>query len=163
MAELERAAANDEGRAREWIARALTAAPDPAWTAEGVVSDRWRPVSPSGRLDGFEWRVPLRAIASAAPVIEARPAEAARAELPGERAETREPPLGKVAEEEKADATAAAAAAPAVTRPAGTSDQPSAAPVIPLVHAPDDPGPEANEETEPRAEPHAGTWRKMFE
>lgn len=163
MAELERAAANDEGRAREWIARALTAAPDPAWTAEGVVSDRWRPVSPSGRLDGFEWRVPLRAIASAAPVIEARPAEAARAELPGERAETREPPLGKVAEAEKADATAAAVAAPAVTRPAGTSDQPSAAPVIPLVHAPDDPGPEANEEAEPRAEPHAGAWRKMFE
>ena len=33
--ELERAEHNDEGRAREWIARALNAAPDPAWTAEG--------------------------------------------------------------------------------------------------------------------------------
>ena len=46
MAELERAAANDEGRAREWIARALNAAPDPTWTADGHVSDRWLPVSP---------------------------------------------------------------------------------------------------------------------
>ncbi len=70
MAELERAASNDEGRAREWLARALTAAADPAWTAEGYVSDRWLPVSPSGRIDGFEWRVPLVGIASAAPLIE---------------------------------------------------------------------------------------------
>ena len=46
MAELERAERNDEGRAREWIARALNAAPDPTWTAEGHVSDRWLPVSP---------------------------------------------------------------------------------------------------------------------
>ena len=59
MAELERIEHNDEGRAREWIARALNAAPDPAWTAEGHVSDRWLPVSPSGRLDAFEWRVPV--------------------------------------------------------------------------------------------------------
>ena len=34
MAELERAEHNDEGRAREWIARALNAAPDPASTAD---------------------------------------------------------------------------------------------------------------------------------
>ena len=39
MAELERAERNDEGRAREWMARALHAAPDPAWTADGYVSD----------------------------------------------------------------------------------------------------------------------------
>ena len=77
MAELERAERNDEGRAREWIARALNAAPDPAWTADGHVSDRWLPVSPSGRLDAFEWRVPLTGIASAAPVIEPEPAPVA--------------------------------------------------------------------------------------
>ena len=63
MAELERAERNDEGRAREWVARALNAAPDPAWTADGYVSDRWLPVSPvTGRLDAFEWRVPLTGI-----------------------------------------------------------------------------------------------------
>jgi HemY protein len=45
MAELERAASNDEGRAREWLARALSAAPDPVWTAEGYISDRWLGVS----------------------------------------------------------------------------------------------------------------------
>ena len=75
MAELERAERNDEGRAREWMARALNAAPDPAWTADGYVSDRWLPVSPvSGRLDAFEWRVPLTGIARRAPVIEPEPA-----------------------------------------------------------------------------------------
>ena len=70
MAELERAE-GDEGRAREWLGRAVHAAPDPAWTADGYVSDRWLPLSPvTGRLDAFEWRVPLTGMTSAAPVIE---------------------------------------------------------------------------------------------
>ena len=86
MAELERAERNDEGRAREWIARALNAAPDPAWTAEGHVSDRWLPASPSGRLDAFEWRVPLTGIASTAPVIEPEASASAAAPVAlGER------------------------------------------------------------------------------
>ena len=77
MAELERAERNDEGRAREWMARALNAAPDPQWTADGYVSDRWLPVSPvSGRLDAFEWRVPLTGMVSA-PVIEPEPSAVA--------------------------------------------------------------------------------------
>ena len=59
MAELERAERNDEGRAREWTARAVNAAPDPQWTTDGHVSKHWLPASPSGRLDAFEWRVPL--------------------------------------------------------------------------------------------------------
>jgi len=164
MAELERAASNDEGRAREWIARALSAAPDPAWTAEGTVSDRWLPVSPSGRLDGFEWRVPLRAIASAAPVIEASRPDATPVQTLNALVEPREPAPGQVPETEKAEAIGAtsASATAASARHAGTPDQPMAAPVIPLIHAPDDPGPEVSEEPEPRAEPQA-TWRKMFE
>ena len=73
MAALERAE-GDEGRAREWLARALHAAPDPAWTADGYVSERWLPLSPvTGRLDAFEWRVPLTGMTSAAPVIESEP------------------------------------------------------------------------------------------
>ena len=72
MAELERAEHNDEGRVREWIARAVHATPDPTWTADGHVSDRWLPASPSGRLDAFEWRVPLTG-ALAAPVVEPLP------------------------------------------------------------------------------------------
>src|SRR5580693_1558091 len=73
MAELERAE-GDEGRAREWLARAVNAAPDPAWTADGHISDRWEPASPiTGRLDVFEWRVPTTGVLSAAPVIELEP------------------------------------------------------------------------------------------
>lgn len=50
----------DKGRAREWLARAVTAPRDAAWIADGVTSDRWAPVSPvTGALDAFEWRVPV--------------------------------------------------------------------------------------------------------
>jgi HemY protein len=57
MAELEELQHGDVGRAREWMARALRASRDPAWTADGFVSERWLPVSPvTGRIDAFEWR-----------------------------------------------------------------------------------------------------------
>jgi len=60
MAELEERQHGDTGRAREWMTRALHARRDPAWTADGFVSDHWMPVSPvSGRLDAFEWKDPL--------------------------------------------------------------------------------------------------------
>src|SRR5262252_3651978 len=59
MAALEMAQ-GDEGRGREWMARALNARRDPAWTADAFVSDHWLPISPvSGRLDAFEWKDPL--------------------------------------------------------------------------------------------------------
>jgi HemY protein len=162
LAELERAERNDEGRAREWIARAVNAAPDPAWTADGHVSDRWLPVSPvSGRLDAFEWRVPLTGIAGAALVIEPEPSAAAPVAIASE-------PQGGTAQMALAKAeTPAAAAAPiaatsARRRGRGRPAQPKPEAVIPLVHAPDDPGPEAAEESEPR-EAQNGGWRKIFE
>jgi HemY protein len=38
---------------------------DPAWTADGYVSDRWRPVSPvSGKLDAFQWQTPVASLPS---------------------------------------------------------------------------------------------------
>ena len=46
MAEIERTEHGDSGRARAWTLRAVRARHDPAWTADGYVSDRWRPVSP---------------------------------------------------------------------------------------------------------------------
>src|SRR4029079_2488317 len=70
MAEIERRESGDEGRAREWMARALRAPHDLQWTAEGVVSDRGLPVSASGRLDAFQWKVPLAELADAREVIE---------------------------------------------------------------------------------------------
>jgi len=142
-------AEGDEGRAREWLARALHAAPDPAWTADGYVSDRWLPVSPvSGRLDAFEWRVPLTGIVSTAPLIEpeADATPSAVAPLPAEPAATHDedtPPLP----------ANGGTVAPSLPR---------AQPIIPLVHAPDDPGPDIVEESETPEEPQSGGWRKIF-
>jgi len=60
MSELEEAEHGDRGRVREWLARAVHAPRDPAWTADGVVSEEWAPISPvTGKLDAFEWKVPL--------------------------------------------------------------------------------------------------------
>lgn len=60
MARIEGEQHGNKGRVREWLARAVNAPRDPAWTADGVVSDQWAPVSPvTGALDAFQWRVPL--------------------------------------------------------------------------------------------------------
>ena len=59
MAEIEEMENGDHGRVREWMSRAMRASGDPVWVADGVMSDHWLPVTPNGRLDGFEWRVPL--------------------------------------------------------------------------------------------------------
>jgi len=66
MARIEGEEHGDTGRVREWLARAVNAPRDPAWTADGVVSDRWAPASPvTGALDAFEWRVPVEAMEKA--------------------------------------------------------------------------------------------------
>jgi HemY protein len=65
MAEIERTEHGDSGRARAWTLRAVHARHDAVWTADGYVSDQWRPVSPvSGRLDAFQWQTPLAALPS---------------------------------------------------------------------------------------------------
>ncbi|MEA2922421.1 MAG: HemY protein [Bradyrhizobium sp.] len=65
MAEIERTEHGDSGRARAWTLRAVRARHDPAWTADGYVSDHWRPVSPvTGRLDAFQWQTPVAALPS---------------------------------------------------------------------------------------------------
>jgi HemY protein len=157
MAALERAE-GDEGRAREWLGRALHAAPDPAWTADGYVSDRWLPLSPvTGRIDAFEWRVPLTGMTSTAPVIESEPVLVAPAKP------TAEPTANEPRDRDHALPLPAhdAAPAPLQAQPA----RPKSDPVIPLVHAPDDPGPGAEivEETEPEPDAKPSGWRKIFE
>jgi HemY protein len=60
MADIEEAETGEQGRVREWLSRALHAPRDAAWVADGYVSDRWAPFSPvTGRIDAFEWKVPL--------------------------------------------------------------------------------------------------------
>lgn len=63
MARIEGEGFNDTGKVREWLARAVHAPRDPAWTADGIVADQWAPTSPvTGSLDAFEWRVPVAAL-----------------------------------------------------------------------------------------------------
>jgi HemY protein len=78
MAEIERTEHGDSGRARAWTLRAVRARHDPVWTADGYVSDRWRPVSPvTGRLDAFQWQTPVAALPSdKSAAIEAKEFEA---------------------------------------------------------------------------------------
>ncbi|MEP0330264.1 MAG: heme biosynthesis HemY N-terminal domain-containing protein [Anderseniella sp.] len=70
MAEIEEGEFGDKGRAREWLARAVRAPRDPAWTADGHISRIWLPVSPvSGELGGFKWKVPVEGIAYEEPEV----------------------------------------------------------------------------------------------
>jgi HemY protein len=93
MAEIERTEHGDSGRARAWTLRAVRALHDPAWTADGYVSDRWRPVSPvTGRLDAFQWQTPVAALPSdQGATIESSPFEEAMLATP-RRAVVLEPP-----------------------------------------------------------------------
>lgn len=76
MAEIEAGESGDQGKAREWLARGLRAARDPAWTADGLVSDEWEPISPvTGKLDAFEWKVPVTSNARPVSVRPALPVE----------------------------------------------------------------------------------------
>ena len=60
LADIEESETGDEGRVRQHLAKAVRAQRDPAWVADGFVSERWAPVSPvTGKLDAFEWRVPV--------------------------------------------------------------------------------------------------------
>lgn len=63
MARVEGEEHGDRGRVREWLARAVNAPRDPAWTADGVVAEQWAPTSPvTGALDAFQWRVPVESL-----------------------------------------------------------------------------------------------------
>jgi len=134
MADIEEADGH-HGAVREWLGRAARAPHDKAWVADGVISDRWAPVSPSGTLDGFVWRTPDERIAA--------PAEAAAAARPVA------PP---------AEAIAAPPPAPALKpepiepEPPAASPTPNLVPapragviIDPASMAPDDPGPGQHE------------------
>jgi HemY protein len=185
MAELEEKEHSDIGRAREWMARALTGARDPAWTADGFVSERWMPVSPSGRLDAFEWKVPIAELPG--PVIEPRPRdeapplappppapEAAKQPEPIKPTEPVKPALAPTVVEPPPPAAKAepahngepmAASAAEHESEAAPSSEPQPTPVT-LMHAPDDPGPgspPATDAEETKPEPkQEGWWRTLF-
>jgi HemY protein len=182
MAELEQMQHGDEGRAREWMMRALNARRDPAWTADGFVSERWLPVSPvTGRLDGLEWKDPLAGdghrgavIDAEQTLLDARREDAAiskgdvarRSEdLDAHNGGSSQPDV--LASEPDAASKAAQRTEPATPPPQADSQPivrrtqstkrsltaiPVPPAVIPLVHAPDDPGPEPEAQIEPEPE-----------
>jgi HemY protein len=78
----------DKGLAREWLARGMRAPPDPKWTADGIVSEQWQPVSPvTGELGAFQWKVPVERLAyEAVDTPEALPTASARNEALAEEA-----------------------------------------------------------------------------
>ncbi len=153
MAELEQAQHADEGRAREWMKRGLHARRDPAWTADGFVSERWLPVSPvSGRLDAFEWKDPLAGDDHGTAVIESEHADVLdQREPPAQPSQDivqlRKEQPGKPAESSPASEIVEPQAAVSLpgertgwrSRTGSPIQIPPA--IIPLMHAPDDPGP----------------------
>jgi HemY protein len=149
MAEIEEADQGDQGRVREWMARAMRASGDPAWTADGAVAEHWLPVSPNGRLDGFEWKVPLAEIGDARPVIEAT--------APAVEAIALQAPETKPSIAPMPPRKAARSKAPDKRKPVE--------PVIPLVHAPDDPGPDPGAEgdlvPEMPASRESDVWQRL--
>jgi HemY protein len=165
MAEIERTEHGDSGRARAWTLRAVRALHDPVWTADGYVSDRWRPVSPvSGRLDAFQWQTPVAALPSdKSAAIEAK--EFNEAMAAPRRVEPPREPSAEVAAQDNLPAGSPdkavlvePAATPAPSPPPAESPTMTAAPlfraradlgkasaasvppVIPIVRPPDDPG-----------------------
>ena len=150
--------------------RAVRAAQDPVWIADGYVSERWLPVSPvTGQLDAFRWQVPLAGVTSnQAIVIDAAFEEALLA--PPAVALPATPPDGPTADLAAAPALPALQSTEGAAVPGGgasTADTvtPAASdgaekvipispllqrrlgaalaappPVIPIVRAPDDPG-----------------------
>jgi HemY protein len=172
MARIEGEQFGNAGRVREWLARATNAPRDPAWTADGIVAERWAAISPvTGTLDAFQWKVPveqkgtqdeelalakleeLMALGEATneKVIEAKPVD--DADVP-QTVEVRTVPVTEV---KPKPAAAPAAAAPAASPQRGNGTVPEARPFVPP-HAPDDPGVEDDEpasRTKPAAK--AGT------
>lgn len=150
MAELERTEHGDSGRARAWTLRAVRALHDPAWAADGYVSDRWRPVSPvTGRLDAFQWQTPVAALPSdKGPAIESSPFEEAMLASPRRSV--------VIAAPEAAKESAPAPEAPVAPEPLAAQDNTppkTGAEAAPVEPAKSEPSPVEASQPEPAAEP----------
>jgi HemY protein len=122
LADIEEAETGDQGKVRQLLGKAVRAPRDPAWVADGVVAERWAPVSPvTGRLDAFEWKVPAERLAQIVESLDDEPAPARpapRAIAPARAETAREAPEkhdGKVEDAvvETTPAPVVAAAVPA--------------------------------------------------
>jgi HemY protein len=139
---------DDKGLAREWLARGMRAPPDPKWTADGMVSDQWQPVSPvTGELGAFQWKVPVERLsfdgADAAPALPT-------AEEPSKTAVEMAQPVEPKSEQVPNNSVAADVAEPVKpTIASGPEDRRpmnAASGALPKIPVPDDPGTERDEE-----------------
>lgn len=129
MARIAGGETGDQGRVREWLARAVRAPRDPAWTADGYVSDQWAPVSPiTGELDAFEWKAPVELVAKDEDPLVIEDADAAT-DVP------------VIAQAEDADATVETADGDAAKEKAPEEEATEEELPVPP-RAPDDPGPD---------------------
>lgn len=174
MADIDEADGAGAGRVREWLARAVRAPRDAAWVADGHVSDRWAPFSPvTGRIDAFEWRVPVEQVAQAIEperhvalpakaepdgslesVLEIEALKPQPTEAPAPAAAPASPPADAVKPGPEMQAKAPdAAAKPPARKPAprqrgAAHPAPDAAPTVLFAGPPDDPGVDHDDESE---------------
>ncbi|OCJ03085.1 heme biosynthesis protein HemY [Rhizobium sp. AC44/96] len=161
MADIEEAETGDQGRIRHWLSQALKAPRDPAWVADGFVSDKWLPLSPiSGQLDAFVWKVPFGQVEG--PIEDGAPAsiDYALKTLPPVRETRPESPVNdhRIIELERAATIAEAARPPA--KPATPTKETAAQAAEPppfFGGRPDDPGVRA-----PATEPEPKTRLRLF-
>ena len=131
MAEIEEAENGATGNVREWLARASRAARDPAWIADGVVSDVWLPASPvTDKLDAFVWTTPVERLSGPAEEWTPLTPEPTLAPEPPLAVPASSPPILEAKAEIAPPAKAVAPAQPVI---------------FPLPKAPDDPGPHDDE------------------
>jgi HemY protein len=165
MAEIEAGEHGDQARARSWLTRALTAPRDPVWVADGQVFEHWAPLSPvTGKLDAFQWRVvedkrPVRIAFdpdTEGTVLEVNPAAVVAPAV------SQPPPSPTLSVPLPAAPPPATMAIAAVPRDVSMQGDPRPAEVRlplaveggsgsakgarPMARAPDDPGPDADEE-----------------
>jgi HemY protein len=184
MAQLEEADTGDIGRSRQWMARAVHAGLDPVWTADGLIAENWMPVSPaSGRLDAFQWRVPVADLTPRGPLLEPAPSApaiappvipqaipAAKEIKPEIRVEPKpKPEPGPEPRPERQPESRPEIRIETLSGPAPLSLDLSPAPPpevtrppgIAPIQVPDDPGPEP-ESAEPKAKPAANGGRGLL-
>lgn len=162
MAELEEVESGNQGLVRAWLARASRGPRDPAWVADGMVSDEWSPVAPvSGRLGGWTWREPPQALETHvraridadrfepaattpdAPAMVALPVEPVTEIAPGQDHAVTPPPVAASSIESETPVEVAKPAEPlkpaadAAAEPAQVASSDAFRPIIP-----DDPGPD---------------------
>ncbi len=141
MADIEEAQHGEGGALLEWLQRAARAPHDPAWIADGMISDRWAPVSPvSGQIDAFKWEAPNERLSSPERLRVAPPRVRDDGDGNDRPALTVEQADEAPVEADMPVVATSLAPTPAAN-PEGSRRTATAEPVVfPLAAAPDDPG-----------------------